>query len=346
MQPGHIAVLVGTHDHGALVRDALDAAGVPAVINGAGSVFLSPVARDWLTLLQALERPASPPRVRAAALTVFLGWSAEQVAMADDAAWDDVHARVHQWAELLRRRGVAALLENVTHTQGLPGRVLARPDGDRLLTDLRHIGQLLHLEAVSEQLGVTALAGWVHRRIDEAADDKADEERSRRLESDSEAVQVLTIHRSKGLEFPIVYCPYLWHAGWIDEKDPPVFHDPAAGDRRTIDVGGPDGPDFADHRERYVAEERGEDLRLAYVALTRARHQAVVWWASSFGSRRSPLARLLFDPDAVELASTPSESKVVDRLTEIAAKAPGCVSIERATGGAGARWAAVARIRR
>ena len=121
VQPGHIAVLVGTHDHGALVRDALDAAGVPAVISGAGSVFLSPVARDWLTLLQALERPASPTRVRAAALTVFLGWSAEQVAMADDAAWDDVHARVHQWADLLRRRGVAALLENVTHTQGLPG---------------------------------------------------------------------------------------------------------------------------------------------------------------------------------------------------------------------------------
>ena len=107
--------------------------------------------------------------------------------------------------------------------------------------------------------------------------------------------------------------------------DPPVFHDPAAGDRRTIDVGGPDGPGFDDHWDQHVAEERGEELRLAYVALTRARHQAVVWWASSFGSRRSPLARLLFDPGRHgELDWTPSEDDVVERLTELAGQAPGC----------------------
>ena len=338
MQPGHIAVLVGTNRNAALMRDALDAAGVPAVINGAGSVFGTAIARQWLALLEVLERPASLSRVRAAALTVFLGRSAEQIATADEDEWEHLHAGVHRWADLLRRRGVAALLEAVTHSEDLPARMLSRPGGERDLTDLRHIGQLLHLEAVSEQLGVTALAAWLGRRIADAADDTADEDRSRRLESDSEAVQVLTIHRSKGLEFPVVYCPDLWNRGWIPLQQPPVFHDPAAGDRRTIDVGGKDSPGFDDHWRQHVAEERGEDLRLAYVALTRARHQAVVWWASSFGSRRSPLARLLFEPGTVELNWTPGERQVVDRLQAIAAKAPGTISIERTVGGSPGRW--------
>ena len=105
---------------------------------------------------------------------------------------------------------------------------------------------------------------------------------------------MLTIHRSKGLEFPIVYCPDLWEPGYIPRDPQPVFfHDPAHGDARTIDVG-LDGPDYPRHRRHHEEEQRGEDLRLAYVALTRARHQAVVWWAGSYDSRHSALGRLLF----------------------------------------------------
>ena len=345
VRPGHLAVLVGTHRQAAVVREALDAAGVPAVINGAGSVFGTEVARQWLAFLEALERPSSPTRVRGAALTLFLGWRADRVATADDSEWDDVYLRIHAWADLLRNRGVAALLEAVTHSEDLPARVLSCPGGERTLTDLRHIGQLLHVEALSEQLGVTALTAWLGRRIAEAGDDTTDEDRSRRLESDSEAVQVLTIYASKGLEFPIVYCPYLWDPGWIPEDVPPVFHDPAAADRRTINVGGADAPGFDEHWQHYLAEERGEELRLAYVALTRARHQAVVWWASSWDSRKSALARLLFPPAAgeptvVELASTPSEDEVSERLSVIEAKAPGLIVVEPTTNGAGRRWAA------
>jgi exodeoxyribonuclease V beta subunit len=346
VQPGHLAVLVRTNQQAAMIRDALDDAGVPAVINGAGSVFGTESAREWLALLESLERPASITRARSAALTCFIGWSAERLAGADDDwAWEVVHRRLHDWARMLRLRGVASLLETVTldgSPPTLPARVLADTDGERRLTDLRHIGQLLHAAASAEQLGTTALTAWLRARITEVGVETIDEERSRRLESDAEAVQVLTIHRSKGLEFPIVYLPFLWEGYKSKESQPVFFHDPQAGDARTIDVA-LEGSEYNAHRQQFVREERGEDLRLGYVALTRARHQVVVWWAGSWDSRNSPIGRLLFATDAsgnvaASCSSTPSDEGVVNRLGKLAEAAPGCISVERATFGAPASW--------
>ncbi len=336
VRPGHIAVLVPTNRNAALIREALDDVRIPAVINGAGSVFATPPAREWLRLLEAIERPTSPPRAHSAALTCFFGWPTDRVATADDEAWAEVHARLHNWARVLRVRGVASLTETITLVERLPERILATAGGERRLTDLRHVAQLLHTAAAIEQMGTSALTGWLRRRIAEAGQDTSDEERSRRLESDAEAVQVLTIHRSKGLEFPIVYLPFLWEAGFIPPGAKPVlFHDPDAGDVRTLDVS-LEGADFAGHQQQNVVEQRGEDLRLAYVALTRAQHQAVVWWAGSWDSRNSPLGRLLFARDAdgnvsSSGAATPDDAAAVERFEALAADAPGCIAVERST---------------
>ena len=131
------------------------------------------------------------------------------------------------------------------------------------MTDLRHVGELLHAAAMTEQMGATALTAWLRQRVLEATADNNDEERSRRLESDAEAVQVLTMHRSKGLEFPVVYYPDLWEPSWIprDKTSPVTFHD-AAG-VRTIDVG-LDGPQWKGHvaAARRRAARRGPAARL------------------------------------------------------------------------------------
>jgi len=342
IHPGHIAVLVRTNATAALIREALEAAGIPAVINGAGSVFATDTAREWLRLLEALERPTSITRAHSAALTSFIGWSPERVALADESSWERVHERLHDWAKVLRVNGVASLLQTISQVEGLAARVLATADGERRLTDLRHIGQLLHAAASIEQLGTTALTGWLRRRIVESHRDTADEDRSRRLESDAEAVQVLTVHRSKGLEFPIVYLPFLWEPGHIPDNEPVTFHDAEADNQRVLDVA-LEGDDFKNHRQQYVAEQRGEDLRLAYVALTRARHQAIVWWAGSWASRDSPLGRLLFARDAAGNVATsgtftPGDAAAVTRFEEVAAEAAGCVSVERSVLGIPSRW--------
>lgn len=334
VRPGDVAVLVHRNRDALAVRDALDGAGVPAVVNGAGSVFGTSSAQAWMRLLAALERPAAASTARLAALSPFVGWSAERVALAGEAEWEDLHARLHRWAAVLRLRGVAALFETISRAERLDRRVLQRTEGERQLTDLRHIGQLLHGVATAEQLGVTALTGWLRERIDEAGEEDDTEDRSRRLESDAEAVQVLTIYRSKGLEFPVVYCPYLWDPGYIPEDEPPIFHD--ANGRRTIDVGGEGGPD-TDTGWAHIVERRGEELRLAYVALTRARHQAVLWWAGTWAVRDSALCRLLFFRDAdgnvgPEGNRTPGDDEAAARLAELG------LSVERVDGGAGEEW--------
>ena len=236
LDPGHIAVLVRVNSHAVIVRDALQAAGVPAVIGGSVSVFATRPALEWLRLLQALERPTARDRASLAALTCFVGWTPEEVATATEDQWEDLHWSLHRWAALLRDEGVASLYETVSASHDVPARVLGGVGGERSMTDLRHVGQLLHEAGVAEGLGPTALATWLGRRIHDADKDTDNEERACRLESDVAAVQVITIHRSKGLEFPVVLCPYMWD-GRPQKNDVPVFHDPANGYRRTIDVG-------------------------------------------------------------------------------------------------------------
>jgi exodeoxyribonuclease V beta subunit len=316
VRPGDIAVLVHTNKQAVLVRDELGKLKVPAVLTGTTSVFAARIAREWLTLLRAIEQPNRAGLVSAAALTCFLGRTATQLATSGDDALDDLGTRLRGWRGVLAGRGVAALLEVITSSGGLIARLLATPDGERDLTDIRHIGEALHAAAVDGQLGPAALVAWLQRRISEAGQDLA-EERSRRLESDAEAVQVVTIHNSKGLEFPIVYVPFGCDRYAGGSPDPLRLH--ADDGTRLLDVGGSGSPDHQQHRAQHEAEEYGEDLRLLYVAMTRAQCQLVTWWVPSTNTPASPLHRLLFadftpgsqPPEEVDV---PPDAEVRQRL--------------------------------
>ncbi|MFC4950558.1 UvrD-helicase domain-containing protein [Pseudonocardia sp. GCM10023141] len=317
--PGDVAVLVRTNDQGAMIHAALSAAGVSAVLSGTASVFGTPIAREWLHLLEALEQPRAF-RLRAAALTCFLGRTvAELCGPAAEALLDELGARVRSWAAVLHARGVAALLEAVTTDTALPQRLLGTTDGERRLTDLRHIAQALHAAAVAGHLGPAALVDWLRHRIDEAAVDVGTE-RSRRLESDAAAVQIITIHRSKGLEFPIVYVPFGWDRN-VRDPDVPLLHDESGA--RVLDVGGESGEGWRERCARHRAEEAGEDLRLLYVAMTRARCQVVTWWVPATTCATSPVHRLLIgrpDPGSVpaEIYRIPTDTAALESLRRLA----------------------------
>jgi exodeoxyribonuclease V beta subunit len=344
VRPGDIAALVRTNDQAVLVRDALADVRVPAVINGNKSVFLTRPAREWLTLLRAIEQPNRAGLVTAAALTCFLGWTATRMAASGDAVLDDLGPRLRAWRDVLAGRGVAALLEVITSSGSLFERLLATPNGERDLTDVRHIGEELHAAAIDGQLGPAALVTWLQRRITEARREVA-EEGIRRLESDAEAVQVVTIHSSKGLEFPIVYVPFGWDRHVPNAPDPLRLH--ADDGTRLLDIGGKDGPAHTQHRAQHEAEECGEDLRLLYVAMTRAKCQLVAWWVPSRNTPAAPLHRLLFADYAPgnqppEEVDVPPDVEVRRRLDARLATARGTIAIEPLGGGAAGAWTGTA----
>ncbi len=309
LQPRDVAVLAYKNNDLQQVQAALAEVGVPAVVAGSGSVFGTSAATEWLRLLEALEQPHRSARVRSAALTCFVGCTAAELDSGGDALTDRVAETMRDWAELLSTRGVAAVQEAAT-AAGLTERVLSRVDGERLLTDLRHVGQSLHQVAVEDRLGLVALLTWLRGQM---AEDKAEvaSDRTRRLDSDAAAVQLVTIHGSKGLEYPVVYLPTLWDR-FPPKPEVPLFHAPA-GDgeddagRRCIDVGG-GGPRWSGDVARALAEDDGESLRLLYVALTRSRSQVVAWWAPA--PRNTPcsaLQRMLFGRRPGDATVKPSQ---------------------------------------
>jgi exodeoxyribonuclease V beta subunit len=347
VEPADIGVLTRTNRQSVAVREALRAAGVPAVITGIDSIFASSAAVHWVRLLEALEEPASRSRAAAVALTPFIGLTAAEVARADEHTWESVHARAHRWSALLAGSGVAALYRSITTTEGLPARVVATIGGERQVTDLGHVAELLHAESAASQMGVPTLRAWLAQRIAEVDIERTPgEERSRRLDSDADAVQLLTVHRAKGLEFGLVYCPYLWDAARaIRAPEPVVFHDGDNRGMRTLDVGCHDRADpawqpYHDHRDAAMAEQRGEDLRLMYVALTRARHQVVVWWGRADQCRYSPLGRLLMGRDLATgavrdaFSSDPRDKDIRAALDALLARTrPGLLAVEAAGDG-------------
>ena len=312
--PGDIAVLAARRSDLEAAQHALAAVGVPSVVNAGGSVFHTPAAGEWLVLLEALEQPHRSDRVRAAALTSFFGCSAAELDAGGDAMTDQLAERVRTLTEVLTTRGVAAVLE-VTVVAGLTARVLSCAGGERTLTDIRHIGEALHRVSVEGRLGIVGVLAWLREQV---ADDKLEvaSERTRRLDSDAAAVQLVTIHGSKGLQYPVVYLPSLWDKFAGKDPDVPLFHDDDG--RRCRDVGGP-SPFHRDAVARHRREDAGESLRLLYVALTRAQSQVVAWYAAAdLNTPASPLHRVLFGRRP-GTAVVPDEQVLVseDRLPEI-----------------------------
>ncbi|TXI42194.1 MAG: exodeoxyribonuclease V subunit beta [Mycobacterium sp.] len=285
VRAGDIAVIVEKHKDARVCFQALTEAGIPAVYTGDSDVYASDAADDWMALLEAFDQPHRPGVVRAAATTGFFGKTAADLAVGGDALTDAIAETVREWADNARECGVAAVLA-AAEVAGMGSRVLGWHGGERYMTDMAHLTQLLQEAAHRDHLGLPALRDWLRGRRDERS---RAAERYRRLDSDAAAVQIMTVWASKGLQFPIVYLPFAFNRN-VQDRDPILFHD---GGTRCLHIGGPEAPDYAEVGRLSRQEVAGDDSRLMYVAMTRAQSQLVVWWAPSRDEPNGGLSRLL-----------------------------------------------------
>ncbi|MFI5509156.1 exodeoxyribonuclease V subunit beta [Mycobacterium sp. NPDC051804] len=285
LRPGDIAVIVETHRDGRVCFDALADAGIPAVYTGDSDVFGSPAADDWLCLLEAFDQPHRSGLVRAAATTMFFGETTETLAAEGDTLTDRIADTLREWADHARERGVAAVFE-AAQLRGMGTRVLSWIDGERHMTDLAHLTQVLHDTAHREHFSLPALRDWLRTQREERS---GATERNRRLDSDAAAVQIMTVWVSKGLQYPVVYLPFAFNRN-IQTRDVVLFHD---GDTRCLHIGGEQSPDYNAVQQQGRREAASDDVRLTYVALTRAQSQVVAWWAPSWDEPNGGLSRLL-----------------------------------------------------
>jgi exodeoxyribonuclease V beta subunit len=271
LRAGDIAVLVRTRAEGSLVRQALQGCGVGSVESRQQSIFTTPDAQDLSRLLQAVAEPTQVRALRTAWATELVGLDASQIEglSGDEQALAQWVERLAACRQLWLERGVGVMLRQWMADAGVASRLLARADGERRLTNLLHLLETLQA-ASAEHASPAALLRWFALQRREGA---AEDALQLRLESDANLVQIQTIHGAKGLEYPVVVCPFLWDGSLIE---PPndlgcrSYHD-AAGSA-VLDFGEPD----AEVKARILLEKAAERLRLLYVALTRAVHRCVL----------------------------------------------------------------------
>jgi len=278
IEPGDFAILVRTNRQAEVVADQLRAAGIPCVRAANGNVYQSDEASHLQDFLAAVDRPRDPALARRLARTPLGGWTGPALAEAfegrgHEVEWSGWLDQIDGWSQELCSGGLARALSSILRTPSFIEHISRFDDVERRLTNYRHLTELLHATETEQRLGPAELLRWLRDRANE--EDDAHDGAELRLESDEDAVQIVTIHGSKGLQYRFVYVPYLWCAS-SEPKDVLTY---PTREGRVFDV----RPRW-DTSAKEVAglERRREDLRLLYVALTRARHTVTAYWTAQF----------------------------------------------------------------
>ncbi|MFO8074342.1 MAG: exodeoxyribonuclease V subunit beta [Polyangia bacterium] len=297
LEPSDVAVLVPKNDLSFEVQEALRRRGIPGVPWSDRSVLASREANDVFALLAALADPADGGIVRAALATDLLGLDAAAIdaLLRDEESWEAWVERFRRWREQWDRDGFVRAVWAVLDHEVAPGvsvlaRLVSLPDGERRATNVRHLVDLVHSASQRERLSATGAVRWLEARMAEKKSDNR-ESVQLHLDSDARAVRIITLHKSKGLEFPVVYLPFSWKkAPSATSEKYFVFHDPDRGDRPCLDL---DRRRRKERQQRRKDEDFAENVRMLYVGLTRARQQCRLVWGGPCAKNSSALGWLL-----------------------------------------------------
>ncbi|MEO7041191.1 MAG: exodeoxyribonuclease V subunit beta [Gemmatimonadaceae bacterium] len=282
IEPGEIAVLVRDSYEAAGVQRALRDVGVPCILAKLGDVLRSAEVLELERILAAVLTPQDGRAVREALATEMWGKGASEIFALSrtegEHAWQLLVDDLTAWRDMWVKRGFLRMIQSFIARTGVAERLLTHEGGERRLTNLRQAVELLHSLSVEERLSPEGLLLRIARA--RVMNTEEAERTELRLESDADAVKILTIHKSKGLEFEVVFCPGLWACKRAGEGDPVLVHEPDG--TVVFDHG---SPKLTDRGRLADAERLAEDLRLLYVALTRSKYRCYVGWGPITNSK-------------------------------------------------------------
>jgi exodeoxyribonuclease V beta subunit len=289
IEPGQIAFLVRQRKDANAARRALAARNIRSVYVTLESVLLSETADDLKLILEAVIEPTNERALKTALGTRLLRTTVSEIsALGEDwSALHDVMEEFQAYHQLWASMEIAPMIEHLVVRRQLAEKWLADQDGERQLTNLRHLTEILQTRSMVAP-GMRRLLKWFQREK-QNAESMAVDERQLRLESDSNLVQIVTMHASKGLEYDIVMIPYAGF-GKPYATPYPMFHLEDQGGNFTpaIDFSNADSS-----KALYKEEDLNESMRLMYVAMTRARYCCYVGIPLIKDIKSTPIAKLL-----------------------------------------------------
>lgn len=335
---GDFAVLVRSHRQGRMIKEALQACGIASVQKSPKGIFETEEAEELRLVLSAIAEPSQISKLRRALVTELMGGTAQTLLALDasPALFDAELEDFFHWQYLWQKHGFMRMFRDWLDKRKVRARLLAYVDGERRLTNLLHLAELIHVETRKQAPSLHTTLRWLQRR----ATEQTNEEHQLRLESDENLVQIVTIHKSKGLQYKIIYCPFLWNDQEREIKKQWFAWYDTANQQSCLQAS---LLNLEAAKQARRAEERSENLRLLYVAITRAQYHCTIVNLSAAVSYKTfsydtALAWLLFGylPESEHILCTIGKADKValrqqlmqQALQDLAANSQGCISYE------------------
>jgi exodeoxyribonuclease V beta subunit len=315
VQPKDIAILVRSNRQAEQHLQAFAQAAIPAVVASRQSVFTTVAAREIGSLLAAIAAPGDILLLKTAMTIPWFGLSGDalQGIWQDETVFDRWHSRFQSYFRLWQEQGFLTMMSRLLVDEGVFATLAGETLAERHIANIAHLLELIQAAESTDNLGCGQTLQWLRTMM---SGGHGVEDIELRLESDEEAVRIVTMHSAKGLEYPIVLCPCLWNRSdrLSREKFAVACNEDESG--LVVDLG---SPRFEERKEKAATEELAEELRLLYVAVTRAQVCCYIFWAdvkatgTVADSFSAALGYLLFPEGPVDF---PSQQAVLQSLAK------------------------------
>lgn len=311
LKPADIAILTRSNFEAHAVREDLSASHLPAIIHSDQTVFETEEASFLQTLLSILLDPIRTEWIRGLYASQWFGWTAEQIVEQNQAAdgWGNIQEKMHQLHAQWYSRGITFALDEWIRWSGIKSYLLARTGGERKTTNLLHLIELLSQAELESRFTPLSLFKWLNQNIENP--DRERDDFITRLENDDQAIQIVTIHKSKGLQYPIVFIPFAWGSVLDRKNELLIYHSKEHGNRLVYD----NQPDPDTEALRLFQKESLSDaMRVLYVALTRARHACYLFWGNYSSQSGSAMGHLFGLSSFSQSSADASPAEALKRL--------------------------------